>query len=210
MIWSQLGGPLPNSSSPVILAVEGSSEREAYLAAAGFPYIISVVGGTNRLVNFYAREAANTGNSVLKENTVHFEGVVPIPVPMHTLDSLLQSYAAATGGAIPSSREHQRTTLLKLDVQGYELEVLRGAPRLLQDVEMILLETSVLPYNAGSPLMGEVISRLDCLGFQVLDMLETHLHTDTVLVQIDFVFVHKGSPLIAHAMAAAGITQVDR
>jgi FkbM family methyltransferase len=191
--WAQFG----DVPGVILLAIEGSDSRAGELEALGIPFVISVVGATTRWAFFYNNEAANTGNSVLRENTQHFKGVQPQRVPMRTLDDLLA--ARAEGGGML-----QRGVLLKMDVQGYELEALKGAPKLLEAVEVILLETSVLAYNENAPLMGEVLGTLDCLGFQVLDIIENHL-ANGVLIQSDFVFARKDSALVAKLQARAGI-----
>jgi hypothetical protein len=43
--------------------------------------------------------------------------------------------------------------LRKADVQGYELELLRGANATLPAIEVILPEVFILPYNVGAPLL---------------------------------------------------------
>jgi hypothetical protein len=101
---------------------------------------------------------------VLKEKTSFYEGTKPTLTPMRTLDSLLKDYRDQTGVDI-------RPTLLKLDVQGFELEAFKGAMETLSSVEVLVIETSLLQYNEGSPLLGEVLIALDCLGFQVLEVL---------------------------------------
>ncbi len=55
--------------------------------------------------------------------------------------------------------------LLKIDVEGYELEVIRGAAKSLKRTDMIVLEFSPdLMRPAGIPV-GELISRLSQAGF---------------------------------------------
>jgi FkbM family methyltransferase len=51
-------------------------------------------------------------------------------------------------------------TLLKIDVQGYELEVLRGGARLLGSIDWVLCEVSFLELYAGQPAASDVI---ECL-----------------------------------------------
>lgn len=147
----------------------------------------------------------STGNSVLRENNAHFAALAPTKTVMRTLDELIDSYTSSHPGTPAAG---QRKILLKLDVQGYEINVLKGAKRLLQDVEVMLLETSVLQYNKGSPLTGEVLTYLESIGFQVLDVLELHHGgPSNMLLQIDFAFIKKGSPLIQSANLGAGIKE---
>src|SRR5262249_46879763 len=83
---------------------------------------------------------------------------------------------------------------LKLDVQGYELEVLRGAPQTLDKTEAVLLEVSLLEYNAGAPLAAEVIADLDRRGFALFDICsQTRRQSDDTLFQSDLIFVRKDS-----------------
>jgi len=55
--------------------------------------------------------------------------------------------------------------LLKLDVQGYEPRVLRGADRLLSRIAVIELELSLVPLYAGQELAPEVCALLRRRGF---------------------------------------------
>jgi FkbM family methyltransferase len=63
--------------------------------------------------------------------------------------------------------EHDLTRVdaLKLDVQGHELEILRGAPERLTDVRAVELEVCLNPIMAGTPLFGEVDAFLRERGF---------------------------------------------
>jgi hypothetical protein len=103
----------------------------------------------------------------------------------------------------------RRPGILKLDVQGYELEVLKGACDTLKSVDVVVLETSVLPYNADTPLTGDVVAAMHALGFNVLAVLEMHYtgERDDLLFQVDFAFVRKDSRLYDAATADAGLKQ---
>jgi FkbM family methyltransferase len=84
---------------------------------------------------------------------------------------------------------------LKLDVQGYELEVLKGAPGALGQAEVVLLEASLMPVNAGAPPFEDLIVFMDQAGFRVFDVCGQGRRRDGVLWQLDLMFLRKGSRL---------------
>jgi FkbM family methyltransferase len=57
---------------------------------------------------------------------------------------------------------------LKLDVQGFELEVLQGASATLEQVEIVEAELSLVPLYTGGPLYLDVIQHLGVHGFQLI------------------------------------------
>jgi hypothetical protein len=57
--------------------------------------------------------------------------------------------------------------LLKLDIQGAELDVLRGAERLLPTALVIQTEVEFLPMYEGQPLFADIDSHLRARGFQI-------------------------------------------
>lgn len=54
---------------------------------------------------------------------------------------------------------------LKIDTQGYEWDVLDGAPRVLEKCKGVLLEMSLVPLYEGQYLWQDMIQRLESLGF---------------------------------------------
>ena len=196
--WRQWGGSTP---APTLLLVEGSPRRVDALASTGWPFLISVVGASTREVPFFDSPVAHTGNSVLKENGAWFKDVDATTTVQRTLDELVAGYVEDAGvGELPPP-----PWLLKMDVQGYELEVMKGAASVLKNVECIMMEVSIVQYNSGAPLVAAVFRALDEAGFQAVDRVDELLVED-VLIQLDFAFVRKGSPLLAVAMKAARLT----
>ena len=107
-------------------------------------------------------------------------------LPMKTLDGVV----AARGLPGP--------ILLKADVQGYELEVLRGANETLRSVEVILLEVSTVPYNIGSPLFADVVAFMADRKFLVYDICHLHRrYADEAVFQMDVLFAREDSALRA-------------
>ncbi len=60
----------------------------------------------------------------------------------------------------------RQVDILKLDVQGAELQALYGAKKLLQDVRVVYLEVSFVPIYKDCPLFGEVDAFLSARGFR--------------------------------------------
>jgi FkbM family methyltransferase len=77
-------------------------------------------------------------------------------IELRTLDSLWDRLVK------PGER-----AFLKLDVQGFEMEALRGAERSLPKVDGVQAELSLVPLYEGAPEWTEVISYLQERGFHV-------------------------------------------
>lgn len=88
-------------------------------------------------------------------------------------------------------------SLLKLDVQGFELEVLRGAARVLSETEVVVCEVSFHPFQEGIPLAHEVVAALVDAGFALFDYGdEVRWSGSKLLAQLDLIFVREGSDLL--------------
>ena len=86
---------------------------------------------------------------------------------------------------------------LKLDVQGHELAVLKGADKSLGNTEVCLLEVSLLDFGSNSPLLTDVVSFMDERDFQAYDISQFMRRPyDKALFQIDMFFVKKDSKII--------------
>jgi FkbM family methyltransferase len=71
---------------------------------------------------------------------------------------------ATTGLLVPP-------VLLKVDVEGYELEVLRGASQVLAQAETVIVETSVLERFVDGATLLDVMTMMDQAGFDLRDVL---------------------------------------
>ncbi len=58
---------------------------------------------------------------------------------------------------------------MKIDVQGYELEVLKGASKILTKIDYLLLEVSKNQMYKTQPLENEIIKFLKVKRFIILD-----------------------------------------
>jgi Methyltransferase FkbM domain len=60
---------------------------------------------------------------------------------------------------------------LKIDVEGFERQVVEGAARFLEQTQFVIAEVSVSPRFEGGASSAEFIALLRSHGFEVLDVL---------------------------------------
>lgn len=78
--------------------------------------------------------------------------------------------------------------LLKLDVQGYELEALKGCETLLSRFDYVYVETSFFPLYGGQVLAGELIEWLAAHRFRIDGACNPSYSKDGRIVQMDVLF----------------------
>jgi FkbM family methyltransferase len=88
--------------------------------------------------------------------------------------------------------------MLKLDVQGFELEVLRGATAMLEQVVLVEAELSLAELYGGQPLYREVIDHLGASGFDLVG-LDPHYSDPRTgyLLQMDGLFARRQARRLA-------------
>lgn len=140
---------------------------------------------TGKEVTFYTSNApSSTGHSIYRENTPSYndENVRTLSMQMVTLDDLADQHGV------------ERIDLIKIDVQGAELDILRGSTKILdQHAPLILLEIQFLNYNEGAPKYAEVIGYMDSIGYEPVDLFEIHYLKNGYLSENDILFARKDS-----------------
>jgi len=88
-----------------------------------------------------------------------------------------------------------KVDFLKLDVQGYELEVLKGFRRHIENTEVILSEVSLLDIHKGVPLVRDVLNFMYEFSFVAFDICSVNIRRplDGALWQTDLLFVKENS-----------------
>jgi FkbM family methyltransferase len=171
----------PNSKILMIEAQEGKRgilQKAAIESRNRLVYEMALLGANDgQEVSFIEME---TGSSVYEESSsVKRAKTVK---KLISLDSLVKKHP-----------DFASTIALKIDTQGYELEVLKGCPNLLKLLDVVLLEVSLVNTNKGAPLFAEVVSFMTSNGFKLFDFCSQIRRKDGVLWQTDLLFIQVNS-----------------
>ena len=127
-----------------------------------------------------------TGSSIYSENSDAPRRECRLR--MRTLDAVLQGRPQLSD-----------PLFVKLDVQGAELDVLRGGQAALKLSEVVQLEVALMSYNAGAPEAIDVFQFMADRGFVVYDVCGFVRPNPPYLSHVDVLFVRKDSALRRHS-----------
>ncbi len=165
-----------------VMMLEGQTLKEPALkkVAAVLPdveYKIALLGATESIVNF---NIYDTASSVLAERNITNAKVETRTLT--PLDKLLENSPLA------------RPDFIKIDTQGYELEILKGGEKTLSHAEFVLLEVSFLDIYINCPLVTDTVTFMKERGFVVYDICTLMKRPlDNALFQADLLFVKEDS-----------------
>jgi FkbM family methyltransferase len=146
------------------IAFEAMTAGEFLYQEAGMTYNIGLLSDQDgREIGFYENTENPGGNSYYRENSE----LNPAADQLYP-ESIRRMLTACTLDSIVSQRGFPPPDLIKMDVQGAELDVLRGATETLKSVHHVILELQVVEYNKGAPLALPVIAYMHQQGFDCL------------------------------------------
>jgi FkbM family methyltransferase len=147
------------------------------LRESGEPYFTAILSSEEKLVDFYL--TGGSGDSYYREATERYVDVEPTTLRATTLDHLTKLH----GLPYPD--------LIKIDVQGAEIDVLRGGRDVLGRAKLVILECPVVDYNEGAPSIYDYFRFMDECGFTVLEFLDRiwqkgrMIHVDVLFSRIE-------------------------
>ena len=105
-----------------------------------------------------------------------------VSVPVRTLDEIFPKIA----------REAQcKSVYLKVDTQGYDLEVIKGGQRTLKSIVALQTEASVIPIYEGMPDYVTTVRTLEGLGFVLSGIYPNHDGNFPKLIEFDAVMIKR-------------------
>jgi FkbM family methyltransferase len=116
------------------------------------------------------------GDSYYQERHDRYDRIAKVTRRAVPLDSLVSEHA------LP------RPDFLKIDTQGFEIDILKGASQCLEHCSLVLLECPLVDYNTGAPNMSAYLDYMRDKGFFVYQPVEEH-YKGELMVQIDFLFI---------------------
>jgi FkbM family methyltransferase len=176
--YNEIKNIFPNS---YYYLVEGSESCEVVLETLNVDYSICLLSDSEKDVDFYIRknEPRCTGNSIYRENTSFYDDdqILIEKRQTKTLSNLLNN---------------QVFDLIKIDVQGSEIDIINGGLDIIKEAKGILMEVSLMEYNQNSPTKDFVYEYMDNLGFKPVELIGNINHPLTYeLIQQDILFLNK-------------------
>lgn len=102
-----------------------------------------------------------------------------VEVPVQTLSAFFRSQSVST------------PYFLKLDTQGFDLQVINGGLDVLRDCAAVLCEVSVIPLYAGQPTWREMIDRLEALGFGMVGLYPVNRTPFMQVIEFDCLMINQ-------------------
>ncbi len=146
------------------IAFEAVEEVEEFYQQYGIEYAIGVFSDTdNKPVTFFNNPICLGGNSYYKENSA----LSPAAEKIYSKEFETTRHTS-TIDSVVKSHNFPAPDMLKIDVQGAELDILTGMPECLKTVKHIVVELQHVEYNLGARLLDYSIPFIENLGFELV------------------------------------------
>jgi FkbM family methyltransferase len=162
--WTQRAQDIWPESEIVLF--DATDAFETLYIESGLQYFVGALSNeSGKQIKFYQNNDNFAGNSYYKENSKYspaaeylFNDKSIVEMTTTTLDDLVKY------------KMLNKPQLIKIDVQGAELDVLIGATESLKSCEHLIVELRDVEYNIGSPEKEVVIEYLASQGFKNMGM----------------------------------------
>lgn len=137
--------------------LDAAQSVQPFLAKSNSEWAISVLSDTDgKVLDFYEDVNNPGGNSYYLETTGAFTDQHKTRRITSTLDTLVKQ------------NNWKTPDLMKVDVQGAEMDVLNGAKETIKQCNDIILECQHTDYNEGAPKIDQMIEYMNLIGFELV------------------------------------------
>jgi FkbM family methyltransferase len=170
--------PLPECQEPLRRILRDMPGSKAFQTALG----AEAGAALFRRASFSPCSSVLRPNDRLKAEVGDLTETSTLEVPFARLDDILEPFQPAS------------PLLIKLDVQGYEKEVMEGAPKTLAVAAIVVLEVAFVPLYEKQPLFDDLYQRLRDRGFSYRGNLAQNVsRVDGVITEADALFMRQGT-----------------
>ena len=159
--------PYAEDRNNLVYAIEPIPALAGKIRSYGLPNLhvfCAAIGEEEGVATFYLNQDQQT--SSLLPN--HAEGVwVPYTDSLKTVNTLEVSVLRLDN--FMKANHIVEVDLLKVDAQGYDLQVIKSAGELIRKVKRIQLEVQITPLYKGSATKDEIIEYLKSAGFRLVN-----------------------------------------
>jgi len=179
---------LPHSQDPtvVVYAIEPNPQLAEKLQSFNRPNLhvfCTAFGEIDGISQLYLNRNDQTSsllrvhcNDAWKSYEDQLQSIQIIDVPVQRLDTFVQAQRIA------------EIDILKIDAQGFDLQVLKGAGKALHSISKIQLEVQLQPLYEGSGTKEEILEYLSDRGFRLI---RASQQTDGLEENLEFVRVNR-------------------
>lgn len=161
------------------IMVEANPNCEPYLQKSKFGYDMVALSDKQGKAELFVEKAnaIGTGASLYKENTDWYADgkFEKVEVELDTLDN--RKYFG-----------YEVIDLIKMDVQGAELDILNGGRKTITRAKYVLIETSLVVYNQGAPMIDAIVPKMKEYGFYIEDIIDYLKFSSNQIAQMDILF----------------------
>jgi len=145
-------------------AFDAFDQAEFLYKEQNIPYYIGVLSDKDdKEIDFWQNDFDPGGNGYFKVNKEFVPNIDDILNESHK-----QKRITKTLDTVVKVENFPMPDLIKMDVQGAEMDILKGAHYTLQHCNDLILELQTVSYNKGAPMAGDVINYLDSIGFKLM------------------------------------------
>ena len=163
---------------------DAMEESEELFIESGYDYHIGVLGDEDgKKVTFYKNVYSPGGNSYYKENQQYsHDANIFFGKKENQFERIVD-----TLNTVSSKRGYPAPDLLKIDVQGCEIDILNGAKNIIKETRHLIVELQHVEYNIGAKMVNESIPIIESMGFKLFaEKFSLSSHADA-----DYHFINK-------------------